>query len=152
MATINIRLNSGNTSNQKLDLSDHGSTRAHRRHVITWDIKEHSNVGSIPSIKIKPNSVNIFSSLGPNAHYTKWRGEIKANAPYSDCYYSIFWKDNDGNGPYEHDPKIAVKPITVDPLIAIAALVVTSLCSLFLYHKLKDRKRSVKKMKAKTLH
>lgn len=153
MATINIRINSGNTSNGLLDLSDRGSTSAHRKYNITWDIKNHSNVGAITRIQLKSISGNLFSSLAPtNAHNTKWKGVIKDNAPFNDYYYSIWWKDTAGNGPYEHDPKIAVKPITIDRLTAIAILVITSLSSLFLYHMLKGRKRTTKKMKVKDLH
>ena len=151
---INIKILSGNTSNGLLDLSDRGSTNANRRNVINWDIKNNSNVGEITLIEVKSTSRDIFSSLAPttNRPWTKWQGIVKPDAPYIDCFYTIRWKDKAGKGPYEHDPKIAVKPITVDPLIAISIIVVASLASLFLYHFLKDRKRPTKKMKVKDLH
>ncbi len=111
MPTLQIIVNSGTPSTGDLDLSDHGSTTAHRKYVVIWKIKNNSNVASITSIIIKPTSRNIFSSLTPiDPEKTKWRGVIKDDAPYADCYYSIFWKDDHVGGPYEYDPKIAIKP------------------------------------------
>ncbi len=111
MTTLQIKINDGTPSNGDLDLSDRGSTTAKRKYVIMWKVKNNSKVASVTSIVVKPTSRDIFSSLTPiDLEKTIWRGVIKDDAPYADCYYSIFWKDTNGGGPHEYDPKIAIKP------------------------------------------
>ncbi len=143
-----IVINSGNTSDGTLDLSDRGYTKAQRTESIIWGIKQHSNVGSIDAIAVKATSRNIFSSLesiDPNNR--KWEGVIDHFAPYIDCEYTIWWKDLHGHGPYKHDPKIAVRPPGGVAVLGIAGLIqkaIFMLLGIFSFYKLFSRKKKNK--------
>ncbi len=116
MPTRNFRITGGNTANSELRMlgGGRGDTDARERYVINWEVAPLVNVTSIESIELKtqPNNV-LFSSIEPldapaNKH---WRGVIKPGVSPRDYMYSIFWNtDPPALQPYEHDPKIAIRP------------------------------------------
>lgn len=119
-----IEIGVGNTSTERLALSDGGYTEADKGENIKWVIGEDSNVSSF-RIELKTMPREIFSKR-PYKDGTKWKARIKSDAFYDDeCKYTIFWTHN-GNE-YEDDPKISVKPTT----FSLLAWLITFLLGLF---------------------
>jgi hypothetical protein len=77
-----IEIGVGNTSTERLALSDGGYTEADKGENIKWVIGEDSNVSSF-RIELKTMPREIFSKR-PYKDGTKWKARIKSDAFYDD--------------------------------------------------------------------
>jgi hypothetical protein len=148
MADYSIIIESGNTSNHKLNLSDGGRTTAQRLDSLTWSIGVHNADVTSFKIKKKKGSRSIFFTAPPNEHRRSLKKDIWILAPHTDYMYSIAWKDADGN-PHEHDPIISIRPSTAPQrlletvviiLAATAAVAVLSIALRFLRKERQQKK------------
>lgn len=106
-----IEIIQGNIKTGDLWLSDCGHTWEIKGNHIEWNIRDpqDSNVASIEDILVTSRP-EIFEKL-PAKVGNKWMAKLSEQASdNAECKYSIFWKDKDGKGPFEHDPKISVMP------------------------------------------
>ena len=130
-AQVTITINSGDTQNGNLDLSDNGShcdpytTCVKQYDRITWMIGPNSNVQSIKLVHKKKGAPVIFV-LGPSKDGDKWTGKV-IFAPKDNYSYYITWTDVNGYS-HTYDPKIAVNPkLNVAGIIAaIIAFIVAA--------------------------
>jgi hypothetical protein len=105
-----ITIFSGDTTTQRLVMTDDGHTRVDKAQKITWEITDDAtNVADIVKI-YKKSGDEIFSERPTKENNRKWKAKIKDDPGECGIYvYAITWKDDKGDT-YIYDPIISINP------------------------------------------
>lgn len=110
MANHPITITGINPSNNSLILSDNGNTHVDPGDTVTWNIGQHSGVGSITAITDNNGSTDVFNpDPAPVGGSSNWRGTINPNIARGITEtYTIWWLPSVGTDLFRYDPVIQV--------------------------------------------
>lgn len=114
-----------------LDLSDRGHTRAKKKDIIVWTIKDDIEVVSIEAIEKKYGNEIFVSQPSPCGDGSFWTAKIKSDAVIGhEWEYLIRWRHEDGSMK-ECDPLISIRPSTISGAVQFLLLLLTIVIGFF---------------------
>jgi len=111
---------------------------------VFWVIRD-KNIESFQIVEKPGNTDYIFTEPLPSGFQKDLLRKVKFRFRGCDWYYSINWKDAQGNV-HPYDPKIAVKPVVpFTDLIFLFGFIITLLTTIVFYRRWQAAERIVKK-------